>query len=185
METDKKKWKVLNSEHLIKEPWCTVRKDWVKLPSGTEIPSYYILEYPMWTNILGITKDKQFVFVKQYRHGLRATTYELPAGVCDDTDASFMDAAKRELLEETGYGNGNWSLLTTISANPGTHTNMCYCYLATDIEKVTEPHLENTEDLDVELLSLDQVKQILLNDEIKQAMHVAPLWKYMAINKLM
>lgn len=184
MEIDNKQWQVLNSEYLIREPWCTVRKDRVKLPTGAEIPSYYILEYPNWVNILAITRDKEFVLVKQYRHGIGQTLYELPAGVCDDTDASPLESAQRELLEETGYGNGDWSLFTAISANPGTHTNLCYCYLATDVEKVTEKHLEETEDLEVELLSLQEVQQILINDDIKQALHVTPLWKYIALNKL-
>lgn len=185
MQLDNKKWVVLNSEYLIKQPWCTVRRDKVKLPTGTVIPAYYTLEYPNWTNIIAITKDNKFVFIKQYRHGIGATLYELPAGVCDDTDNTPLEAARRELLEETGYGNGNWSLLTTISANPGTHTNLCSCYLAVDVEKITEQHLEETEDLEVELLSIKDVKQILIDDAIKQAMHTTPLWKYMAINNLM
>lgn len=179
-----KKWQVLSSEYLIKRPWCTVRQDRVKLPSGVEISGYYVLEYNNWANVIAITKEQQFVFVKQYRHGLGITAYELPAGVCDETDQSPLVAAQRELLEETGYGKGNWSLLTTISANPGTHTNLCYCYLATDVEKISDQHLEETEDLEVTLLSIEDVKRILINDEIKQAMHASPLWKYMAINKL-
>jgi len=71
-----------------------------------------------------------------------------------------------------------------IGVNPSTHTNQTYCYLATDVEPVTVQHLEATEDLSVHLLTLDEVKELLLDDRIKQALHAAPLWKYMAMNHL-
>lgn len=184
MQDSSKNWKVIKSHYLIQRPWCTVREDHVRLPNGAEIPNYYVLEYPNWINIIAITKDQKFLMVKQYRHGLAITTYELVAGVCDATDATPLDSAKRELMEETGYGNGTWELLTTTCANPGTNTNLCYCFLAKDVEKLGPQNLEETEDLDVILLSLEQVKEILMNDQIKQAMHTTPLWKYMAINGL-
>ena len=185
MTNDPKKWTVLSSKYLIEKDWCTVRVDSVKLTNGNIIPDYYVLEYPNWANVIAITKDQEFIFVYQYRHGLQQRFYELPAGVCDDTDSSPLESARRELLEETGYGNGQWEELTVISANPGTHSNLCYCFVATDVEKIDSQHLEPTEDLFVEKLSLAEVKQLLLDDKIKQSMHAAPLWKYMALNKLM
>lgn len=184
MKLKEQNWTILDSTYIIKKPWCTTRVDHVKLPSGVEIPEYYVLEYPNWANVIAITKDRKFVMVRQYRHGVRKRSYELPAGVCDPTDPTPMHSAKRELLEETGYGNGRWQELTVISANPGTHNNYCFCYLATNVEKVSDQHLEETEDLEIAVLSLEEVKHLLINDEIKQAMHAAPLWKYMALNKL-
>ena len=184
METPKNRnWKVLKSEYLSRQPWFTVRKEEVELPNGNRIPEYYIFEYPEWINVIAITKEQKFVFVSQYRHGLGITAYELCAGVCEKEDASPLISAQRELLEETGYGNGNWSELMVIGVNPSTHTNQTYCYLATDVEPVTVQHLEATEDLSVHLLTLDEVKKLLLDDRIKQALHAAPLWKYMAEHK--
>ena len=80
-----KPWKVISSEYLHKNLWLTVRKDHVVLPNGNHIPSYYILEYPNWVNTIAITRDGQFVFIRQYRHGLQKTSYELcnqPHFVC-------------------------------------------------------------------------------------------------------
>lgn len=184
MNSKHQNWQILNSSYILKEPWCTVRVDHVKLPTGVEIPQYYILEYPNWVNVLAITTDGKFVMVYQYRHGIQQRRYELPAGVCDPTDSTPMEAAKRELLEETGYGNGKWQELTVLSANPGTHTNYCHCFLAIDVEKISEQHLESTEDLEIALLTQEEVKNLLLNDEIKQAIHSTPLWKYFALNRL-
>lgn len=181
MEKKIENWEVLSSEYIATEPWFTVRKEKVKLANGQILPSYYVLDYPAWICVIAITKDGKMVMERQYRHGLGRVAYELCAGVVDPTDASYMDAAKRELLEETGYGNGEWSQLMQLSANPGTHSNIIYCFLATDVEPVTEQHLEITEDIAVELLEPEKVKELLMADEIVQAMHIAPLWKYFCL----
>lgn len=173
-------WETLSSEYLFREPWFTVRRDHLVLPNGNHIPSYYILEYPDWVNTIAITREGEFVFVRQYRHGLRETSYELCAGVCEKEDASPLVSAQRELLEETGYGNGTWREFMQICPNPSTHTNITHCFLATDVEPVTAQHLEATESLTVHQLSLDEVKSLLQQGAIRQALMAAPLWKYMA-----
>ena len=185
MELEDRKWKVLESEYLITRPWLTARRDHVELPTGAQIPDYYVLEYPNWVNVIAITQDGNFVLIRQYRHGLQCTCYELCAGVCEKEDTHPIESAKRELYEETGYGNGNWELLTTLSANTSTMTNITYCYLATDVELLSTQHLEETEDLTVHLFSIDEVKQLLLKDEIKQSLMAAPLWKYVATKHLL
>ena len=126
------------------------------------------------------TRDGQFVFIRQYRHGIQETSYELCAGVCEEEDGSPMVSAQRELLEETGYGNGVWKEFMQISPNPSTHTNITYCFLTTDVEKISEQQLEDTENLTVHLLSLQEVKELLQQGSIRQALMAAPLWKYMA-----
>lgn len=174
--------KILKSSYLSKEPWATIRVDHLKLKNGIEIPNYYVYEYPNWVNIIAITKEQKFVIIQQYRHGIQEYIYETPAGVCDSTDQSSLESAKRELLEETGYGNGNWTEFMQISPNPATHTNLCFCYLATDVEKISEQHLEQTEDIAVSLLDKDEVMALLMNNQFKQALNAAPLWKYIALN---
>ena len=122
MENPKnRKWKVLTSEYLAREPWFTVRHESLELPDGRRIPDYYVLEYPDWINVIAITRDGRFVFIDQYRHGLGETSYEIPAGVSEPSDGSKLAAAQRELAEETGYGGGEWRLLMTVSANPARH----------------------------------------------------------------
>ena len=172
-----REWKVLSSEYVYRDTWLTARKDCVQLPTGAVIPKYYVLEYPDWVTTIAITREGEFIFVRQYRYGIRETRYELCAGVCDPTDASPMDAAKRELWEETGYGGGEWRQVMKISANASAMTNFTHCFVATGVERLSEPHQEATEDLSVHLLSLEEVRELLHGDEIKQATQVAPLWK--------
>lgn len=185
MEDDKKLfWKVLSSEYVYKDTWLTARKESVQMPNGHIIEPYYVLDYSNWVNTLAITKDGRFLFVKQYRHGLGSVNFELCAGMVDPTDRSFMEAAQRELLEETGYGNGDWTQYMVLSANPSTHSNLNYCFLAVGVEKVQEQALEASEDISVHVFSVDEVKQLLLGDKIKQSLMAAPLWKYFCENNL-
>ncbi len=180
METSERKWEVLHSEYLFRKPWFTARRDHVKLPTGAEIPEYYLLEYPEWVNVVAITKEGKFVLVRQYRHGIRETRYELCAGVCEEGEEP-LEAARRELGEETGYGNGTWTRFMTLSANASTMTNLTHCFLAVDVEPVSTQHLEATEDLTVHLLDKEAVKTLLRNDEVRQSLMAAPLWKYFAL----
>lgn len=174
------KWKTLSSEYLFRRPWLTVRRDEVQLPNGTIHPEYYVLEYPRWINVIAITPEGKFVMVKQYRHGLGIVATELCAGVVEEGEDP-LDGARRELLEETGYAGGEWELWSTISANPGSQNNLTYCYLARGVELVAEQHLDATEDIEVCLLSEEEVYRLLTTDTLKQALMCAPLWKYFAL----
>ena len=178
-----KKWNVISSNYISQKPWFTVRSEHLLLPTGKEIPEYFILEYPSWVNTIAITKDKQFVMVRQYRPALNRTSFELCAGVCDESDSSILFSAQRELLEETGYGGGNWQQYMVISANPATHNNLTYCFLAVDVEPVQEQELDATEDIEVHILSPKQVKELLISGEIVQSLNAAPLWRYFAENQ--
>ena len=176
------KWKTLSQKYLIEKPWLTARVDKVQLPTGVIIDEYYVLEYPDWVNTIAITKDGKFVFVRQYRYAIGKTVNELCAGVVEKGEDP-MDAAKRELMEETGFGGGNWQEWMTISANPSTHTNLTHCYLATDVEPLGKQHLDQGEDLELRIFSREEVLDMLQKGEIWQALMVAPLWKYFASEK--
>ncbi|MDJ1468611.1 NUDIX hydrolase [Xanthocytophaga flava] len=178
---DPQPWKVLASEYIAKEPWFTVRKEKVEMPNGSQIASYYVSEFPDWVNVIAVTKDQKIVLVKQYRHGIGKVSYELCAGVCDPTDKSPLESAQRELMEETGYGGGSWQEWMVICPNPSIQTNYTHCFLATDVEWLQEPTLEHTEDITVHLLSKQDVRALLNNNEILQALMAAPLWKYLAL----
>lgn len=171
------KWEVLASERIADAPWFNVRKEKVQLPNGATIPDYYVLDYPDWINVVGVTTEQEMVMIRQYRHGIGQVNYELAAGVCDPGETP-LETAKREFLEETGYGGGNWTLWAILSANPATHSNLSYSYLATDLVKIQEQTLEQTEEISVHLLKKEDVKKLLLNNQIPQALHAASLWKY-------
>lgn len=183
-ESDVKGWETLSSEYLIQRPWLTARRDVLRMPNGKVVPEYYVLEYPTWVNIIAITEEGQFVLVRQYRHALDIVAYELCAGTMEASDESPMEAAKRELLEETGYAGGEWTELTVLSANPTSMNNLNHTFIAKGVKKVASQHLDETEDITVHLFSLEELVSLLRRDEMKQALMVAPLWRYLAENHL-
>ncbi|MGM9685493.1 MAG: NUDIX hydrolase, partial [Bacteroidaceae bacterium] len=124
-----------------------------------------------------ITKEGKMVMERQYRHGAGITSYELPCGVVEAGEDP-LDAARRELEEETGYTGGEWIKLMVTSANPGSMNNWAHSYLAVGVEKTTNQHLDSTEELEVHLLDQDYVKALLLDNQILQALMVGPLYKY-------
>ena len=177
-------WEVLESEYLFQRPWLTAKREHVKLPTGAEIKDFYVLEYPDFCNVIAITKDGKFLMERQYRHAQHFTGYEIPAG-CVEAGEDPMEAAKRELYEETGFGGGEWSHFMTISPNAGACTNYSHTFLAIGVEPLSTQHLEESEDIKIVLMEPDEVIRMLRNDEFHQAMMAAPLWKYLAINKLL
>ena len=175
------RWKTLKSEYIIKRPWLTARRDVVQLPNGEINDEFYVLEYPEWINVIAITPDDHFVFVRQYRYALDLDSVELCAGVIEPNETP-EEGARRELLEETGFGGGEWQEFMTIGQNPSTCNNLTHCFIATGVEKIQDQHLDRTEDIDVVLLSREQVLEMLKSDTLKQALMLAPLWRYFASN---
>lgn len=173
----KKDWKIVSSDYLIKNKWLTVRKDHVKLPTGIEMDDYYILEYPNWVSVIAITEEGKYLMELQYRHGTQMTGYELCGGTVEEGE-DFLETAKRELLEETGYSGGKWELLTVSAPNPAAMTNLCYTYVAQGVKKTREQELEKTEDIDVLELTEQQVFEILSSGHIYQGDMLAPLWQW-------
>lgn len=176
--TDDKAWKTLSSEYIFnRPPWMTVRRDTVELPDGRINDEFYVLEYPDWVNVIAIDSDGLFVMERQYRHGLGETGYEICAGVIEEGETP-LEAAKRELFEETGYVGGEWIPWMLISGNPSVTSNLTHCFLATGVRNSRKRELDANEDIDVVLMKAAEVKNLLLSDQFRQALMAAPLLKY-------
>jgi 8-oxo-dGTP pyrophosphatase MutT (NUDIX family) len=106
---------------------------------------------------------------------------EIPAGVLEKNDATPLDGAKRELLEETGYGGGEWLELTRLSSNAANTNNLTHCFLARGVKPVDRPHFDPGEDIQCGLYTEEEVKGMLMRDEIVQSLMAAPLWKYFSL----
>lgn len=175
-------YKLLDSQYIIRRPWLTARRDKVQLPTGKVNDEYYVLEYPDWVNTIAITDEGEFLLIRQYRHALGCTSFEICAGVMEQGETPEQ-AARRELLEETGYAGGTWTETMQICANASTNNNLTHCFLATGVKKVADQHLDETEDLEYHLFSRDEVYAMLCRGDFVQATMLAPMWRYFAENR--
>jgi 8-oxo-dGTP pyrophosphatase MutT (NUDIX family) len=160
------KWKTISSDYLFKDTWFTVRRDRCVKPDGKEVYPYYVYEFPTWVTALALTEDNRVVMVRQYRHAIEDTIIEIPGGCVDPTDKSLEDAIARELLEETGYEFSSYDYLGKISPNPSTNNNWMHMYLARGGRKIKEQSLDHNEEIEVELVSIEELKRLIKNHEI-------------------
>jgi 8-oxo-dGTP pyrophosphatase MutT (NUDIX family) len=175
------KWKTLSSQYIHKGPWATLRTDKCEMPDGRIVDEYFVLEYPNWVNAVAITDEGKILMVRQYRHAAGIVSLEIPGGVIDGNEDPAY-AMRRELLEETGYLFDDIELIATVYANPSTGNNHTYCYLAKGGKKVQEQTLDEHEEIVVEQYTIPEIKQLLADNKIAQALHCTGL--FYALGKL-
>ncbi len=117
-----------------------------------------ILETGDWVNVVALTVDNELLVVRQYRSGIDFVTSETPGGIIDPGEDS-LDAAKRELLEETGYASNDWIYLGDVKVNPAIMNNACHHWLARNVYKYSAPELDDGEDIVVEFFSVDRLQE--------------------------
>jgi len=169
------KWQKIASKYLVKEKWATLRVDTCKLQNGAIKDDYYVLEYPNWANAVALTKEGKIILVRQYRFAADIISLEIPGGVIDDGEEPEAGII-RELQEETGYSFESCELIATLYPNPATSTNKTFTYLLKGGVKTHEQHLDEHEILNVEEYTIEEVKQLLKDNKIDQALHVAGLY---------
>ena len=126
-------------------------------------------------NVVAVTEDRHLVLVEQYRHGVERTTLEIPGGMVDPEDPSPEAAARRELLEETGYAAETWLHIGTVDPNPAIQSNRCHTFLAVAARRVAEPSPDGLEELRVLLEPASAVPDLLRRGRIEHALVVAAL----------
>lgn len=169
-------WQVTSSRTVLKDRWIDLRAESCVTASGTVIEPYYVLTYPDWVHVVALTDADELVLVRQYRHGVGTTVLELPGGAADASDADMAAAARRELLEETGFGAADIQHITTLFPNPATQSNRLHIMLATGLRREAAQSLDPGEDgLVVEFVPLSVALAGLQGGLIGQAMHVAGL----------
>jgi ADP-ribose pyrophosphatase len=170
-----KPWKILESEYLVRAPWAVLRKDRCLMSNGHQVPAYYVLEYPDWVNMVAVTEKGEFILVKQYRHAAGEFVLEIPGGVIDAGETP-LEAAHRELLEETGYVFEEVIELSTLFPNPATSTNRTYSYLMLGGKYKQVQHLDPQEELEVILVTPSELLDGLKKNQFGQALHTAALF---------
>ncbi|MGL5084042.1 MAG: NUDIX hydrolase [Microcoleaceae cyanobacterium] len=168
-------WTLIQSAWAFNHKWCQIRQDRVELPNGTMIDDFFVNVRPDIALVLPITAQQEIVFVRQYRHGIGRILLELPAGAFNPAQENAEQAAGRELAEETGYVTEHWTRLATLYDNPVKDTNSVHLFLAENVRRLQDIQLDLTEDIEVILIPIPEIKSLMARGEICVAGTVAAL----------
>ena len=169
-------WKTLKSKIALKTDFFTVHQDKCEKTDGTIIEKYYTIEMPQVAVIGVFTTQMELVMIKQYRHPVKSTDFELPAGCMENHENHIQEAAARELLEETGYETKKLELLKDTYSSAGLLNNVIHFFIGFDAEKIQEPVLDQAEELEVQVTPWQKALELLEQNKIKDMASVTGMY---------
>ncbi|KGP72333.1 NUDIX hydrolase [Pontibacillus yanchengensis] len=163
-----KAWKTLDSEYIVQSPFGNVRRDKCELPNGNIIDDFYVNEYSDWVNAIVITKEKKVVLVKQYRQGAKEFFAEIPGGMSEEGE-TYEAGILREVQEETGFTSDDPPvLLGEFMVNPAEQNNKVHTFLISNAYPAFQQHLDENEDIEIEVIELDSLKDRIEQGKLTQ-----------------
>jgi ADP-ribose pyrophosphatase len=176
-------WKTTRSRTLGDFRIFTLREDHAVSPRTGVEHAFYVINCRDWVNVIALTPDRQLVMVEQFRQGSQTVELEVPGGMMDAGDASPVDAALRELREETGYAGSNARVLGRIFPNPAIQSNTCHTVLVDPCERRHPLRLDQGEDLVTRLVPIAEVPQWVASGRIAHSLVVVALYHYELFRK--
>ena len=171
-----KPWKLVDSRIEKQFPIFDLRVDRAQSPRTAREHDFFILESADWVNVIPLTPAKEVVLIRQYRHGLREITLEIPGGILEPGDSPAA-AACRELSEETGYAGGTWTALDYVYPNPAFLNNRCYTFLAENVVLKRGQEQDDKEDIEIMLKPLEQIPDLIKEGIIRHSLIVAAFYR--------
>lgn len=177
-------WEELYTEHIVQDEWIDFRRSAYRFPDGSVFEPFYSYSRRDYVVIVASDTDGKYLCVRQYRHGIHQVTTEFPAGGIERKDGkeyggnrdnfaeNALSAAKRELREETGYESGEWRHLITVPSNATIADNYAHIFVAENCSRVSGQSLDETEFLNVQKLSADEIEALIVNGDFQQAIHI-------------
>ena len=176
--TDKRvdDWELVESEQLADYRITRVRCDRRRSPRTGVEHDFIVLQMREWVNVIAVTRQARIVIIEQYRHGTQEVGVEIPGGVVDPGDSELEQAARRELLEETGYEAEEFVCIGKVTANPAIQDNRCHTFVALGAHAVGEARLEAGEDIAVGEVGIDEVGELIASGRMSHALVIAGFW---------
>lgn len=178
-------WEEIRTEHIVQDEWIDFRRSAYRFPDGKVFEPFYSYSRRDYVVIVASDEEGNYLCVRQFRQGIREVTTEFPAGGIERTDGreygrergpsaseDALEAARRELLEETGYVSDDWRHLLTVPSNATIADNYAYIFAADNCRKSADQSLDETEFLNVRKYSADEIEKLIDEGGFQQAVHV-------------
>ncbi len=178
-------WEEIRTEHIVQDEWIDFRRSAYRFPDGRVLEPFYSFSRKDYVVIVASDTEGRYLCVRQFRQGIRKVTTEFPAGGIERKDGGeqgsepgpsaleeALGAARRELLEETGYESDDWRYLLTVPSNATIADNYAHIFAAGNCRKVGEQHLDEAEFLNVEKHSADEIEKMIAQGNFQQAIHI-------------
>lgn len=165
--SDLRPWKTLSQKTILNHSkYLTVESHSIELPDGEIISDWPWLITPDAAVVLAMTTDQKFLCFRQTKYAIQGPTLAPVGGLIEPGEDPF-EAAKRELLEETGYTAPDWTPLGSYVMDPNRNVGTRYLYLAQKATKVSEPDSDDLEDQQLLFLDRDKLEEAMLAGEFK------------------
>ena len=168
-------WKITDSRYVVRDSWMTLRADRCETGHGVVVDPYYVQEPPDWVQIVAFDRQDRILVTRQYRHGAGLICAEFPCGAVESGEGPIQ-AARRELLEETGCTSQELHLLSSLSPNPARYSNKIHAFIAIDAQQVQAQNLDQTEEIEFSFLALPELLALIDQGAFSQALHLANLF---------
>jgi ADP-ribose pyrophosphatase len=153
----------------------------VELPDSRKAKRDYV-KYPHAVGVIAFIDDEHIAMVEQFRYPIGKVLLEIPAGKLDDPDESKLEAAHRELLEETGYRAKSFEHLISFFPCPGYSTEVLHIYLAKELKK-EQQYLDEDEFIHVKILKLSEILNMIKKGEIEDSKTMIAILYYQFIKE--
>lgn len=170
-----KPWRRLASTPLVDGRWMRLRADRCQLDSGVVLDPYYVLDEAGWVHVVPALDDGRLLLVQQYRYAADVICHEFPGGVVDPGEAP-LQAAMRELREETGYTAARWQSAGSYFANPARQTNRVHVFVATGLQQTGAQALDVSEEIVCTMAAREELDAMISDGRFLQGLHIASLW---------
>jgi ADP-ribose diphosphatase len=167
-----RKWRTLKSDVAYHTPIFDLHRRRSTHPRRGE-RDFFILDAPNWINIIPLARNGNVVMIRQWRHGISEFTLEIPGGMVDSDDLSPMHAARREMIEETGFDSDAIIELGKVHPNPAIQGNICFSFLASNVHQVERVALPGDAETEVMLVPMREIRGLIASGKIMHALTIA------------
>lgn len=184
-------WEEVSREHVVRDEWIEIRRSAYRLPDGKVYEPFYTYSRRDFVVIVATDPQGRYLCVRQFRQGIREVTTEFPAGGIErkksvpgkdggqggtghglDVAEDALEAARRELLEETGHESDEWKYLLAVPSNATIADNYAHIFMAANCRRAGDQRLDETEFLHVRKHSADELRELIEKGRFQQAIHI-------------